>query len=300
MFEDFEKLDVKVPDHGYGEATIRLRRGGEGPPLLLLHGNPMSHVTWHKIVPELKKHFHIIAADLRGYGDSIGPEDGGKNHINYSFRAMAMDQINIMEQFGFKTFQVAGHDRGARTTHRMCLDHKDKIEKAAILDIMPNRHIWTVQKKDWAKSKWHWLLMMQPYDLPERMLSSVPADFYLEKKMSKRCGGLDFCKETFKEYVRCFNLKTIKASCEDYRASPSCDLEMDNEDYDKQSKIDCPTLILWGEKSDTGTVWGDVPNVWKNYCSKDIVSSAVEDSGHYIQEEKPEETIGHFLKFFNK
>ena len=170
MFEDFEKLDVKVPDHGYGEATIRLRRGGEGPPLLLLHGNPMSHVTWHKIVPELKKHFHIIAADLRGYGDSIGPEDGGKNHINYSFRAMAMDQINIMEQFGFKTFQVAGHDRGARTTHRMCLDHKDKIEKAAILDIMPNRHIWTVQKKDWAKSKWHWLLMMQPYDLPERML----------------------------------------------------------------------------------------------------------------------------------
>ena len=118
--------------------------------------------------------------------------------------------------------------------------------------------------------------------------------------MSKRGGGLDFCKETFKEYVRCFNLKTIKASCEDYRASPSCDLEMDNEDYDKQSKIDCPTLILWGGKSDTGTVWGDVPNVWKNYCSKDIVSSAVEDSGHYIQEEKPEETIDHFLKFFNK
>ena len=103
MFEGFKKQDTKVPDQGYGEATIRLRRGGDGPPLLLLHGNPMSHITWNKIVPELKKHFHIIAADLRGYGDSIGPEDGGTNHINYSFRAMAMDQIHVMEQCGFKS-----------------------------------------------------------------------------------------------------------------------------------------------------------------------------------------------------
>ena len=299
MFEGFEKQDIKVPDQGYGKATIRLRRGGDGPPLLLLHGNPMSHITWNKIVPELKKHFHIIAADLRGYGDSIGPEDGGSNHINYSFRAMAMDQIYVMEQCGFKSFQVAGHDRGARTTHRMCLDHKGKITKAAILDIMPNRHIWTVQKKDWAKSKWHWLLMMQPYDLPERMLSSVPAEFFLEKKMSKRGGGLDFCKDTFQEYVRCFNFKTIRASCEDYRASPSCDLDMDNKDYDSQSKIDCPTLVLWGGKGDTGIVWGDVINVWQNYCSKEVIGAAV-DCGHYIQEEKPEDTTNHFLNFFNK
>jgi haloacetate dehalogenase len=260
----------------------------------------MSHITWHKIAPELQKYFHIIAADLRGYGNSIGPEAGGNNHINYSFRAMAADQIAIMEKFGFTKFQVAGHDRGARTVHRMCLDHKDRIQKAAILDIMPNRHIWTVQKKDWAKSKWHWLLMMQPYDLPERMLSSVPADFYLEKKMSKRGGGLDFCRETFQEYVKCFNLKTIKASCEDYRASPTCDLDMDNLDFENQNKIDCPTLVLWGAKSDTGIVWGDVVNVWKNYCSKEVKGFAVEDSGHYIQEEKPKETIDHFMNFFDR
>ena len=141
--------------------------------------------------------------------------------------------------------------------------------------------------------------MMQPYDLPERMLSSVPADYYLEKKMSKRGGGLSFCKDTFEEYVKCFNLKTIKASCEDYRASPTCDLDMDNENFDKNEKIECPTMILWGEKSDTGTVWGDVLNVWKSYCSKEVIGAPV-SCGHYIQEEKPEETLNHFLNFFER
>ena len=299
MFENFEKIDVNIPDQGFGKAKIRLKHGGEGPPLLLLHGNPMCHLTWHKVIPELKKHFYIVATDLRGYGDSIGPDTGGDNHINYSFRAMAHDQAYIMEQFGYKSFQVAGHDRGARTAHRMCLDFKDRVKKVAILDVMPNRHIWTVQKKDWSKSKWHWLLMMQPYDLPEKMLSSIPADFYLEKKMSKRGGGLGFCKETFNEYVRCFNLKTIKASCEDYRAAASCDLDLDNIDYERSNKINCPALILWGGKSDTGKVWGDVMNVYKNYCSKEIVGAEI-NCGHYIQEEKPEETINYFLKFFDK
>ena len=118
--------------------------------------------------------------------------------------------------------------------------------------------------------------------------------------MSKRRDDIDFCKETFQEYVKCFNLKTIKASCEDYRASPTCDLDMDNKDYDSQSKIDCPALVLWGGKGDTGIVWGDVVNVWKNYCSKEVKGFAVEDSGHYIQEEKPKETIDHFMNFFDR
>ena len=146
---------------------------------------------------------------------------------------MASDQISLMKKLGFDEFKLVGHDRGARTSHRMCLDFPEN-KKVGIFDIMPNRHIWTVQKKNWAMSKWHWLLMMQPYDLPEKLLSSVPAKYYMEKKLSKRGATLEFCKETFDEYVRCFNYKTIRASCEDYRASPSCDLDHDNEDFEKK------------------------------------------------------------------
>ena len=185
MFSDFKKEKITIENQGFGKAEITFRHGGSGEPLLLLHGNPMSHVTWHKIADELKDSFYIVAADLRGYGESVGPVDGGENHLNYSFRAMANDQINLMKILGYDKFNLVGHDRGARTAHRMALDACDKIKKLAVFDIMPNRHIWTVQKKGWSISKWHWLLMMQPYDLPERMLSSIPADYYMKKKAFK-------------------------------------------------------------------------------------------------------------------
>lgn len=256
----------------------------------------MSHITWHKIVDDLKDKFYVVASDLRGYGESIGPEEGGDNHINYSFRAMASDQISLMKKLGFDEFKLVGHDRGARTSHRMCLDFPEKIKKVGIFDIMPNRHIWTVQKKNWAMSKWHWLLMMQPYDLPEKLLSSVPAKYYMEKKLSKRGATLEFCKETFDEYVRCFNYKTIRASCEDYRASPSCDLDHDNEDFEKNNKIKCPIFVLWGNRSDTGKVWGDVLNVWQNYSDQKVQGEGL-DCGHYLQEEQPKKVLEWFKKF---
>ena len=129
-------------------ARIHLRHGGDGPPLLLLHGNPLTHVSWHKIAPRLAEHFHVVAADLRGYGDSVGPDEAA-NNINYSFRAMAQDQVEVMEKLGYREFFVAGHDRGARTTARMCLDHPDRV-KAALIDILPNHHIWTHTSKEWA------------------------------------------------------------------------------------------------------------------------------------------------------
>ena len=295
-FSGFKKEKIKLKDNKFGEVDITFRHGGKGEPLLLLHGNPMSHVTWHKIVEGLKNQFYVVASDLRGYGESIGPEEGGLNHINYSFRAMADDQIRLMDELGFKEFKVVGHDRGARTAHRMCLDFPAKVKKVAIFDIMPNRHIWTVQKKNWAMSKWHWLLMMQPFDLPEKLLSSVPAEYYIKKKLSKRGASLDFCKETFNEYVKRFNYKTIRGSCEDYRASPSCDLDQDNKDFEKNNKIQCPALILWGERSDTGTVWGNVLNVWQEYCHKKVIGEGI-DCGHYLQEEQPEKILESLKKF---
>ena len=132
MFEGFTRAEIDTSG-----ARINLRHGGDGPPLLLLHGNPLTHASWSKIAPDLAKHFHVVAADLRGYGDSVGPDDGGENNLNYSFRAMAQDQVEVMEKLGYREFFVAGHDRGARTTARMCLDHSDRVKRAALIDILP-------------------------------------------------------------------------------------------------------------------------------------------------------------------
>ncbi|MFB3816837.1 MAG: alpha/beta hydrolase [Candidatus Methylomirabilales bacterium] len=253
MFEGFDQTDVRTT-----AARIHLRHGGDGPPLLLLHGNPLTHASWHKIAGRLAARFHVVASDLRGYGDSVGPEDGGPNHVHYSFRAMAQDQVEVMEHLGYREFQVAGHDRGARAAHRMCLDHPDRVRRAALLDILPTYHIWTHASREWAMRSWHWLFMAQPYDLPERMMAAVPPEWYLEKKLSRPGVGLTcFSPEAFAEYVRCFTWKTIRASCEDYRACATCDFEMDA--ADRHRKVRCPLLVLWGAKAtpaaSTATCW---------------------------------------------
>ena len=292
MFEGFTRTEITTSG-----ARIHLRHGGDGAPLLLLHGNPLTHVSWHKVVGRLAERFHVVAADLRGYGDSVGPEDGGENHINYSFRAMAQDQVEVMEQLGYREFFAAGHDRGARTVHRMCLDHPERVRRAAVIDILPNYHIWTHASKNWAMKSWHWLFMAQPYDLPERMMAGVPAQWFMEKKLSKPGIGLGFFDpEAFAEYVRCFTWKTIRGSCEDYRACPTCDFEMDEADKMAGRKLDCPLLVLWGAKSHTGTVHGDVLAVWRGYAAE--VSGGPIDCGHYVPEEAPEETLAELLRHF--
>ena len=182
MFEGFTRTEIQTSG-----ARIHLRHGGDGPPLLLLHGNPLTHVSWHKIANRLAEHFHVVATDLRGYGDSVGPEDGGPNNINYSFRAMAEDQVEVMEQLGYREFFVAGHDRGARTTARMCLDHPERVKRAALVDILPNHHIWTHTSKEWAIRSWHWAMMAQPYDFPERMLAGIPAQYFMWDPLESTC-----------------------------------------------------------------------------------------------------------------
>jgi haloacetate dehalogenase len=291
MFEGFTVADIETSG-----ARIHLRHGGKGPPLLLLHGNPLTHISWHKIADRLADDFHVVATDLRGYGDSSAPEDG-ENHINYSFRAMAYDQVEVMENLGYRDFFVAGTDRGARTVHRMCLDHPDRVKKAAVIDILPNHHIWTHTSKDWATRSWHWLFMIQPYDLPERLMGSVPAEWFMQKKLSKSEIGLKpFAQEAFDEYVRCFTEKTIHASCEDYRACASCDFEMDKADWENDWRVHCPLLVIWGSNSHTGRVYGDVLRIWENYAEN--VTGGPIKCGHYVQEEAPDECYRWLMKFF--
>jgi haloacetate dehalogenase len=292
MFENFQ-----VHDFDATGARIHFRHGGKGPPLLLLHGNPLTHVSWHKMAGRLAERYHVVAADLRGYGDSVGPAEGGENHINYSFRAMAQDQVELMRHLGHETFFVAGHDRGARTTHRMCLDHPDRVTRAAVVDILPSRHIWHNVSKQWATSSWHWVFMAQPYDFPERMMAAVPAAWYMEKKLSKPGIGLSFMDPlAFAEYVRCFDWKTIRGSCEDYRACATCDLEMDDADFAAGRKVTCPLLVVWGARSHTGKVYGDALRIWRDYGT-DVTGGPI-DCGHYVPEEAPDDTLLWFLRHF--
>ena len=291
MFEGLETLDLQV-----GEVRIYGRHGGDGPPLLLLHGNPMTHVTWHKLVPVLSKHFHVVATDLRGYGDSSAPP-AGENNINYSFRAMADDQVQVMRSLGYDRFCVAGHDRGARVAHRMTLDHPGVVEKVALIDILPSHHIWNHVSREWAQSSWHWVFMIQPEGFPERMMGAVPADWFMMQKLSKPGIGLDFMDPAaFAEYVRCFNEKTIRGSCADYRACFTCDLDMDTMDFEADNKIDIPALVVWGENSHTGKVYNDVLAIWRRYAT-DVQGGSIR-CGHYVQEEAPQETLTWLLEFF--
>ena len=187
LFPGFRHLDMRTSG-----AVIRLRHGGSGPPLLLLHGNPQNHVCWYKVAAKLSQHYHVVLPDLRGYGDSSLPAAGEKN-INYSFRAFAQDMIEVMEQLGHRRYFTAGHDRGARTAHRMCLDHPERVLRVALLDIVPTFHVWNNTTKNWAIGSWHWSFMAQPEPFPERLISSLPAEFFLKSRMVIRGGtGLGF------------------------------------------------------------------------------------------------------------
>ena len=292
MFEGFELADINTDG-----ARIRVRHGGNGPPLLLLHGNPATHLSWHRLANRLARHYTVVAADLRGYGDSVGPEEGGENHEHYSFRAMANDQVEVMRQLGFDQFYVAGHDRGARTTHRMCLDHPHKVIKAAVLDILPSQYIWTNVDKAWATEAWHWTFMIQPAPFPERLMGAVPAEWFMRNKLSKNGRGLDFFPtEVFDEYVRCFNWKTIRASCEDYRACATIDLEHDTTDLEAGRRVVAPLLVLWGRYSGVGRN-PDVKAIWQSRAESPVEGGPVE-SGHYVPEEAPDETYEWFRRFF--
>jgi haloacetate dehalogenase len=293
MFEGFTRTEIKTSG-----ARIVTVYGGKGPPLLLMHGNPFSHLSWHRFAPKLAEEFFVVATDLRGYGDSE-KVPGGANHINYSFRAMAQDQIEVMAALGHARFYAAGHDRGARVLHRMCLDHPNSVARAAILDIIPQHHLFNNITKAWGTFSWHWFFMIQPYDFPERLMSADP-DFFIEKKLAKTSQGLSFFDPAaLAEYKRYFrNPATVHAMCEDYRATAGVDLDMDTKDFEAGRKIDCPVLVLWGATGGVGRNSRPSPGaIWQRYAS-DIRGARAVPSGHYLMDEAPQETYAELREFF--
>jgi haloacetate dehalogenase len=283
LFPGFKHLDMRTKG-----AIIRVRHGGSGPPMLMLHGNPNNHVLWYAVAARLAQHYHVVLADLRGYGDSSLPEPGPKL-INYSFRTMAEDMIEVMENLGHQRFFLVGHDRGARLSHRLCLDHPERVTKLCLLDMLPNYYVWTHADMKWGLNSWHWLFMAQPEPFPATLMKAVPAEWFLTGRGANRKAP----KIVMDEYIRCFTEKTIIGSCRDYRAGATIDFEMDSADKDKQ--INMPFLLLWGTRGAPPT--DEFPTVWRKFASN-LVDAQPLPTGHYLQEEAPDQVYDHFVKFF--
>lgn len=285
--DGFERLQITA--NGIG---INLEQGGEGPPLLLLHGYPQTHLIWHQVAPRLAQHFRVICPDLRGYGDSEKPASDPE-HAAYSKRVMAQDMVDLMKELGFEQFSVTGHDRGARVAHRMALDHPATVQKLCVMDIAPTFHMFNHTDQAFASGYYHWFFLIQPDGLPEKMIGDDPG-WYLKEKL-KRWGGKNaiFDPVVVDEYVRCFSdPAAIHASCEDYRAAATIDMEHDS--ADRQRKLECPLLVLWGGKGFVERTY-PVLDVWREYA--DQVTGKVLDCGHFLPEEQPEQVVDQLLAF---
>jgi haloacetate dehalogenase len=267
FFPGFKTFRVKTSG-----AEINGVIGGQGPPILLLHGAPQSHVSWRAVAPKLAATRTVIVPDLRGYGDSSKPPDG-ENHANYSKRAMALDQVEVMKQFGLEKFPVIGHDRGGRVAHRMALDHADKVTHAGVLDIVPTHYLYTHFKIQFVQRYFHWFNYLRPAPGPENDLKAQT-----EARKARATNEIEL------EYLRtASDPANIHAMCEDYRAGASIDLTHD--EADMQKKIACPLLVLWGEKGAMHDLY-DVMAIWRERATR--VSGKSLPAGHNLQEDVPD------------
>ena len=287
--EKIEKQYINVAKN----INIAICSKGVGPPLLLLHGYPQTGFMWHKIAPRLAEDFTVVVADLRGYGDSDKPTSS-EDHAVYSKRAMANDMMAVMTALGHSQFFIAGHDRGGRVAHRLARDYPQAVTKLAVLDIAPTAMMYDTTDMHFATSYYHWFFLIQPAPFPETLIGSDPK-FFLESKMQH--WGKDrtaITQDAFDEYLRCFsNPDTIHASCEDYRASASIDLEHDAADV--ELKLNIPLLVLWGATAMVGNKY-DMLCAWQEVAT-DVTGFAV-PGGHYLPEESPDETYQALMDFF--
>ncbi|MGE3075789.1 MAG: alpha/beta fold hydrolase [Dehalococcoidia bacterium] len=288
MFEGFERRDIATPG-----GSIHARIGGSGPPLLLLHGYPQTHVMWHAVVPELSKNHTVVCADLPGYGDSSKPPSTD-DHAAYSKRGMAATLLHAMRALGFESFDLAGHDRGARVAYRMALDHPKRVERLATLDIVPTYSQWESLGWRGSMGSYHWYFLAQPAPLPEKLIAADPV-FYLRNTLARWAApDFEFDAEAMREYERAFsNPETVRACCEDYRAGATIDYELDAGDFGTK-KIACPMLALWGQRP--GRPARDMLATWRDWAT-DVRGGPVE-SGHFLAEEAPSETERQLGEFF--
>jgi haloacetate dehalogenase len=289
LFAGFAERRIRT----VGDVEIYLRTGGSGPPLLLLHGYPQSHVMWHKIAPELARHTTLVIADLRGYGSSSAPP-GDEAHTTYSKRAMCEDCLAVMRALGHERFMVAGHDRGGRVAYRLALDHPEAVSALIPVDIVPTGEVWRTANAGWALRAYHWSFLAQPHPMPETLIGKDPA-FYVEhtlKSWTKSCDLRSFSPGALVHYLEQLRDRArIHAVCEDYRAGATIDRQLDDADHAAGRKIACPTLALFA----SNYLAGAPIDAWRAWCTD--LKGATVDSGHFLAEENPEGTLAALVPF---
>ncbi len=290
MFLDFEELTLKV-----SEQKIFVRHGGDpgNPGLLLLHGYPQTSAMWHAVAPQLTDQFHVICPDLRGYGRSSKPASDDR-HMPYSKREMAKDMVSVMSQMGHESFLVGAHDRGARVTHRMALDHPQNVQAMVLLDIAPTREMYRDTSKEFATAYWHWFFLIQKHPIPEQIIGNDPAQFWKLKCFNQAKGENPFIASALDEYIAAFSTpEGVHASCEDYRAAATIDIEHD--DQDDGRKVEQPLMVLWAKRGVIETCF-DAKALWQERALR--VEGEALDATHYMAEEIPDEIASRMRAFF--
>ncbi len=293
VYELYPDFESELVPSGSG-VYINALTGGEGPPLLLMHGHPQTSAIWHKVAPELAKHFSLVIADLRGYGDSSKP-NGGARSEDYSKRVMAQDMLQVMQHFGHASFKILAHDRGARVAHRLGMDHPEAVQRMVLLDIAPTLAMYSQTSEAFARAYWHWFFLIQKSPLPERLISANPAAYVRDVLGGRSAGLTPFDLRALAEYERCMALPgAAHALCEDYRASADLDLEHERDDMEAGRKLTMPVQVLWGEQGVVNRCFEPLKE-WQKIGEN--VQGKTLPCGHYIAEEAPEALLEAALPF---